>query len=126
MQAFATFLVSFCIIPSKPLLTESLECKPRKLTELTIAQLGRIADAVEHNDPEQWREHQAPPATPEPEDYGTKVKEMAEIVRNEDTYKNDPVLHGLDDSALLILWALRTSSKIKADIIWLLVHCHLK
>jgi hypothetical protein len=101
------------------LLTVGLECKPRKLTDLSVAELGQIADAVERNDPEQWREHRAPPPTPEPEDYKTKVKEMADIVRNEESYKNDPVLHGLEDTALLILWALRTCSKIQTDIVWL-------
>lgn len=96
-----------------------LECKPRKLSELTVAELGHIADAVERNDPEQWREHRVPPPTPELEGYENKAREMADIVRNEESYKSDPILHGLDDGALLILWALRTSTKIQTDIVWL-------
>jgi hypothetical protein len=82
-------------------------------------ELQQIAEAVEYFDPERLREHQVPSQTQELEDYTTKVEGMAEVIRNEDSYKNDVELHKLSDDALLVCWAFRTSSKIQAELVWL-------
>ncbi|KAF2676757.1 hypothetical protein K458DRAFT_396648 [Lentithecium fluviatile CBS 122367] len=74
-------------------------------------QLHHIAEQVERFDPEQWREHWNPPSTPpETETMAEKIDGMAEILRNDESYQNDPELQGLPDSALLFFWALKNSA----------------
>ncbi|KAF2868444.1 hypothetical protein BDV95DRAFT_579861 [Massariosphaeria phaeospora] len=81
-------------------------------------QLRQIAEAVHRFDPEQWRTHHPPiPPSPDLESPSTKIAGMAEIVRNEDSYKNDPDLHGLSDGPMLMLWAMKTSPNIKCEVI---------
>ncbi|KAF2263887.1 hypothetical protein CC78DRAFT_581004 [Lojkania enalia] len=96
----------------------SLQFKP--VRELNVLEQRSIADLVEHFDPEQWREHYNDPPTPEPEDYETKLKEMAETLRGLDSFKNDPFLSSIDlaDDEALILWAFKTAPNMKCEIIW--------
>lgn len=81
-------------------------------------QLRGMAALVEQFDPEPWRTHLGAPPTPPPEDHETKVAGMAEILRNEDSYKDDQDLQGLSDEALLFLWAFKTSDKIDCEIVY--------
>lgn len=71
-----------------------------------------LTDAVEQFDPGPWTVHfdQFPEA--EPEDMSVQIAGMAEIIRNEDSYKNDIKLHGLRDDHLVIIWALKMSEGI--------------
>lgn len=86
--------------------------------KLNIHQERAIAEAVERADPEKWRTHRGPPPEPELEDHATKVKGLADIVRNEESYKTDPDLQGLPDDALVILWGLKSLSRTNCEIIW--------
>jgi hypothetical protein len=78
----------------------------------TVAQLREFADRVEMFDPEKWREHRNPePPTPETETFKEKVPDFVAIIKNEESYKNDLILHDLPDEELIFLWALRNLKK---------------
>ena len=79
----------------------------------TVLDYGVLTDAVEQFDPGPWTVHfdQFPEA--EPEDPMTQIAGMAEVIRGEDSYKNDVKLHGLQDEHLVMLWALKTCKGIK-------------
>jgi hypothetical protein len=69
-------------------------------------------------DPEPWREHHVrPPPLPETETAREKIPGLADIVRREDSYKNDPDLHGLPDEVLVLVWALKNSKNTTCLII---------
>jgi hypothetical protein len=38
---------------------------------------------------------------------------MAEVVRQEDSYKEDVELHGLPDDLMILLWAFKTSGGVE-------------
>jgi hypothetical protein len=86
--------------------------------KLNVYQEREIADAVTLFDPEKWRMHQNPAPPPPLEATATVYKGLAEIVRNEESYKHDPDLHGLEDDALVILWSLKSLPRTKCEIIW--------
>lgn len=66
-----------------------------------------LAEMTEKFDPEHWREHHVqPPPSPETETAREKIPGLAAIVRNEESYKNDPDLQGLPEDALPLLWEL--------------------
>ncbi|USP75712.1 uncharacterized protein yc1106_02986 [Curvularia clavata] len=79
----------------------------------TVLDYGVLTDAVEQFDPGPWTVHfdQFPEA--EPEDPMTQIAGMAEVMRGEDSYKNDVKLHGLRDEHLVMQWALKTCKGIK-------------
>ncbi|KAF2115081.1 hypothetical protein BDV96DRAFT_646930 [Lophiotrema nucula] len=91
----------------------------REPHELNVLELEDIAKAVECFDPEQWREHHNHPPSPPPEDPEVIWKGMADIVRNQDSYKNDTELNDLDlsDEEVVLLFVLRTTEGIQCDII---------
>jgi hypothetical protein len=92
---------------------------PRANEELTQAERIEIANAVERRDPELWREHRYPPPSPPLEDHETKVKGMAEIIRNEPDFSKRPEFQGLSDTELILCWGLTSMKNIKAEVIWL-------
>jgi hypothetical protein len=92
---------------------------PRANEELTQAERIEIANAVERRDPELWREHRYPPPSPPLEDHETKVKGMAEIIRNEPDFSKRPEFQGLSDTELILCWGLTSMKSIKAEVIWL-------
>jgi hypothetical protein len=38
---------------------------------------------------------------------------MADVIRNEESYKMDNELHGLPDAAMVMLWAFKTSKLVQ-------------
>ncbi len=79
----------------------------------TILDIRNFADAVARFDPGPWTTHFDPFPLPEPEDPEVQIKGMADIIRNEVSYKNDPQLHTLPDDMMVMLWALKTAPGIK-------------
>lgn len=82
------------------------------MQNLTVLDYRTLADAVEHFDPGPWTTHFVPPE-PEPEDAATQMRGMAAVIRNEDSYKQDPELHGLPDDLMMMLWAFKTSENVQ-------------
>lgn len=78
----------------------------------TLLDYRTLTDAVEHFDPGPWTTHFDPPE-PESEDAETQIRGMAEVIRNEDSYKNDQELHNLPDELMIILWAFKTSKGVR-------------
>jgi hypothetical protein len=78
----------------------------------TVLDYRTLADAVERFDPGPWTTHFVPP-DPEPEDAATQIRGMAEVIRNEDSYRDDPELHSLPDELMMILWAFKTSDNVQ-------------
>jgi hypothetical protein len=78
---------------------------------LDVLELRDLADSTELFDPGPWTTHQGPPPEPTPEDRAGEIREMAAIVRNEPSYRNNPALHSLPDGLLVTFWALTTSSE---------------
>lgn len=73
-----------------------------------------LAECVARFDPGPWTTHYVPlPEHEEPEDPAVVVKEMADIVRKEDSYKDDEALHMLPDDLMLLSWALKTSENME-------------
>ena len=83
------------------------DLKPQR--RLTVLDHRNLADAVERFDPGPWTTHFDLYPEKDPEDPETQIRGMADIVRNETSYKNDPELHGLPDDFMILLWALKTS-----------------
>lgn len=81
--------------------------------KLTFLDYRRIADAVEYFDPGPWTTHFDPYPTPPPEDPEAQIIGMADVIRNEESYKNDEELHSLPDSMMVLLWALRSLPGVK-------------
>ncbi|KAF2715216.1 hypothetical protein K504DRAFT_22305 [Pleomassaria siparia CBS 279.74] len=86
--------------------------------KLNLFQERAIADAVERFDPENWRTHVGPCLPPPLEDHATKIKGMAELLRNEESYKDDKFLHGLSDDNLVLIWSLKSLSMTKCEFVW--------
>ncbi|KAG9195852.1 hypothetical protein G6011_00973 [Alternaria panax] len=83
------------------------------LQDLTALDYRTLTDAVEMFDPGPWTTHFDLHPEPEPEDAETQIKGMAEVIRNEDSYKMDDELHNLPDEFMIILWAFKTSGKVQ-------------
>ncbi|KAH8733232.1 hypothetical protein GQ44DRAFT_766285 [Phaeosphaeriaceae sp. PMI808] len=81
--------------------------------KLTVIDYRRLGEAVERFDPGPWTDHCGPPPEPTPEDAKLEIQGMAEIIRNEESYKNDVSLHALPDQIMIIFWALKTSPNIQ-------------
>ncbi|EUC44112.1 hypothetical protein COCMIDRAFT_99009 [Bipolaris oryzae ATCC 44560] len=75
---------------------------------LTMIDYRVLADIVEQFDPGPWTTHFNLNREREPEDPLVQIAGLAEVIRNEDSYKNDPELHGLPDVHMIILWAFKT------------------
>jgi hypothetical protein len=87
-------------------IADFLPSRPPNVLELRI-----LADSTEFFDPGPWTTHQGPPPEPTPEDRAEEIRAMAEIVRNEPSYRNNPALHSLPDGLMVTFWALTTSSE---------------
>ncbi|KAF2652331.1 hypothetical protein K491DRAFT_760420 [Lophiostoma macrostomum CBS 122681] len=87
----------------------------KPLNNLTMRQYSLIADAVESFDPEPWRENHHPPFQI-PEDYATKVRGMAEVIRAERDYIREPRYHSMTDDQLVLFWGFKTMKD--AQVIW--------
>jgi len=83
------------------------------MKNLTVLDYRVLADCVERFDPGPWTTHQGPPPEPEPEDPEDQIRGMAAVIRNEDTYKNDPDLSLLPDNLMILAWAISTSPNIE-------------
>jgi hypothetical protein len=85
----------------------------KPLNTLTILDYRNLADAVHRFDPGPHTTHYAGAPDPEPEDLGTQILGMADVIRNEESYKNDANLFGLPDAAMIFFWALKSSPNIE-------------
>jgi hypothetical protein len=81
------------------------------MENLTILDYRNLADSVERFDPGPWTTHQGPPPEPEPEDPAVRTREMAAVIRNEESYRNNPALHLLPDDIMITFWGLTTSAE---------------
>ncbi|CAA9958152.1 hypothetical protein PTMSG1_01724 [Pyrenophora teres f. maculata] len=79
---------------------------------LTMLDYRVLADAVERFDPGPWKTHFDQFPAREPEDAATQIRGMAEIIRNEDSYKNNVELHRLPDDLMIMLWAFTVSGQV--------------
>jgi hypothetical protein len=73
--------------------------------------LETLRKQVERLDPEQWRQHSNPPSPPEPESIHEVLPGLNRIIKNERSYKHNPVLHEVSDQQLPLMWAMYTSEK---------------
>jgi hypothetical protein len=80
---------------------------------LTILDYRRLADAVHRFDPGPYTTHYAAAPDPEPESIEAQISGMADIIRNEESYKNDAELSALPDAAMIFFWALKSSPNIE-------------
>jgi hypothetical protein len=85
----------------------------KPMTNLTVLDHRKLAESVEYFDPGPWTTHYVSPAESEPEDPAIVTKGMADIIRNEDTYKADESLHALPDELMMLQWALQTSPNVE-------------
>jgi len=85
----------------------------KPLNTLTILDYRDLTDAVHRFDPGPHTTHYVAAPDPEPEDIETQILGMAEIIRNENSYKNDAELSNLPDAAMIFFWALKTSPNIE-------------
>ncbi|CAO2649645.1 Nn.00g070300.m01.CDS01 [Neocucurbitaria sp. VM-36] len=82
----------------------------KPMDRLTALDYRNLAEAVERFDPGPWTTHFNQFREAAPEDPEEQIRGMAEVIRNEDSYKNDTQLHGLSDDTMIMLWALKTSA----------------
>ncbi|OAL50921.1 hypothetical protein IQ07DRAFT_643061 [Pyrenochaeta sp. DS3sAY3a] len=80
---------------------------------LTILDYYNLAKETEYNDPGPWTTHWDPNPSPPPEDPEEVIQGMAEVIRNEESYKNDSSLHALPDELMILLWAFKTSPSVQ-------------
>jgi hypothetical protein len=73
-----------------------------------------LAESVQLFDPGPWTTHQGSATETEPEPPLDQIKSMADIIMNEDSYKNDADLHSLLSGEMIAIWALKTSSNLKS------------
>ncbi|KAF7672676.1 hypothetical protein GT037_009177 [Alternaria burnsii] len=83
------------------------------MQNLTMLDYRMLAEAVEEFDPGPWTTHFDLHPEPEVEDAETQIRGMAEVIRNEDSYKMDKELHNLPDEFMIMLWAFKTSDKVR-------------
>lgn len=84
----------------------------RPIDELSTSQLREIAESTAKFDPGPWTSHTSIPRQP-PDDSKIQMKEMAEIVRNLNTFTECPDLHALDDQLILLSWGLMSSVNVE-------------
>ncbi|KAH8632747.1 hypothetical protein IG631_11381 [Alternaria alternata] len=82
------------------------------MQNLTMLDYRILAEAVNRFDPGPWTTHFETHLEPEVEDAETQIRGIAEIIRNEDSYKMDKELHNLSDEFMIMLWAFKTSDKV--------------
>jgi hypothetical protein len=73
-----------------------------------------LAESVQLFDPGPWTTHQGSVTGPEPEPPLDQMKSMADIIMNEDSYKNDADLHSLLSGEMIVIWALKISSNLES------------
>ncbi|ORY16080.1 hypothetical protein BCR34DRAFT_597885 [Clohesyomyces aquaticus] len=76
------------------------------LRNLHAVQLRDIAEAVERNDPEQWREHQGPRSTPSPDP--DRVTDLVSIAMDIGA-GDDLDLKDLPDTLMLLMWSMKSA-----------------
>jgi hypothetical protein len=89
----------------------SADFKPKE--NLTVLDYRALAESAALFDPGPWTTHQGPPPQPGPEDRLEQIRGMAEVIRNESSYKEDAQLHSLPDEAMIMLWAFKTSPNVE-------------
>jgi hypothetical protein len=99
-------LVNFCTT----LAVTNVVADLKPMEHLTVLDYRTFSDSVQYFDPGPWTDHQGPPPEPDPEDPEDQLQGMADIIRNEECYKNDTGLHSLPDDIMITLWALKTCS----------------
>jgi hypothetical protein len=72
-----------------------------------------LAASVRLFDPGPWTTHEAHPIEPEQEDPVLVMKDVAKIIRNEATYKEDDRLQALPDDLMVLQWAFQTSPNVE-------------
>jgi hypothetical protein len=94
------------IPPSLPsLLTIIVDMKP--ITSPTVIDLRTLSDAVAYFDPTPAKTtHFDQFPTPPPESAQAQIEGMAEVIRNEQSYKDNPELAGLPDELMVFMWAM--------------------
>ncbi|RYO58133.1 hypothetical protein AA0116_g7363 [Alternaria tenuissima] len=83
------------------------------MQDLTMLDYRILAEAVNKFDPGPWTTHFETHPEPEVEDAETQIRGIAEVIRNEDSYKMDKELHNLSDEFMIMLWAFKTSDKVR-------------
>jgi hypothetical protein len=87
-------------------LTVTADIKP--LTNPTALDLRTLSDAVTQFDPTPAKtSHFNQFPTPPPEGAEAQIKGMADIIRDEHSYKENSELAGLPDDVMVFIWALR-------------------
>ncbi|CAN9382878.1 unnamed protein product [Alternaria alternata] len=99
-------LVSTSISPAP-----SADIQP--MQNLTMLDYRILTEAVNKFDPGPWTTHFETHPEPEVEDAETQIRGIAEVIRNEDSYKMDKELHNLSDEFMIMLWAFKTSDKVR-------------
>lgn len=91
---------------------DKVERNLRPAHKLTTSELGRIVDDVGRFDPGPWKTHYGSQQEPV-EDARTQLIGVAEVIRNLDTTADDPELLELDDHLTVVLWALKSNSRVQ-------------
>ncbi|KAF1971886.1 hypothetical protein BU23DRAFT_600100 [Bimuria novae-zelandiae CBS 107.79] len=87
------------------------DIQSRPVSHYSQAMLQNMKNQVRRNDPEQWREHHPP--QPELEPFPIALAESNEIIRREESYRNDSFLQTVPDMWLPLMWALQTSPNVE-------------
>lgn len=82
-------------------------------TDSTVLDYRVLTDAVEQFDPGPWTVHFRQFPETKPEDPMMQIAGMVEVIRGEDSYKDDAKLHGLRDEHMVMLWALKTCKGVE-------------
>ncbi|KAL1793727.1 hypothetical protein ACET3X_008709 [Alternaria dauci] len=83
------------------------------MQNLTILDYRTLTEAVEMFDPGPRKFHFDLHPEPEPEDGPTMIRGMAEVIRNEDSYKNDEELHSLPDGLMILVWGFKATGQLR-------------
>ncbi|KAH7074563.1 hypothetical protein BKA63DRAFT_470885 [Paraphoma chrysanthemicola] len=81
-------------------------------TNLSVLDYRKFSELTERFDPGPWTTHEVPAVSPS-EDSEIAILGMADVIRNELSYKGDTELHPLPDAAMIMLWAFKTSPNIE-------------
>jgi hypothetical protein len=89
----------------------------RPKSDLTVLDYRNLTESVMRFDPGPSSTHCNPsgpePEEREPEDPALDFKGMADIIKNEDSYKDDEALHALPDDLMMLQWAFKTSENVE-------------
>ncbi|KAH6622343.1 hypothetical protein C7974DRAFT_377918 [Boeremia exigua] len=69
---------------------------------LSVSKIHGFTECVTKFDPDPRREPEI------------QIHDMANVIRDLDTFKEDPDLHGLDDKLIVLLWGLKSSGNARA------------